>query len=62
MSNNLDKRLKQVLMAVLIVFVVGVSIKAAHREYQHRQRLADAKKEQQEYNKFFAWRGEEKHA
>ena len=60
MSNSVDKLLKKASMVVLIVFVVSVAIKAAHDEYQHRQQLAEAKKEQQEYNQFFAWRGGDK--
>ena len=54
---KLEKHFKGVVMVVLLVFVAGVSIKAAHNEYKHRQQLAEAKKERQEYNEFFAWRG-----
>jgi hypothetical protein len=54
---KLEKRFKGVVMVVLLVFVAGVSIKAAHNEYKHRQQLSEAKKERQEYNDFFAWRG-----
>ena len=54
---KLEKNFKGVVMVVLLVFVAGVSIKSAHNEYKHRQQLAEAKKERQEYNEFFAWRG-----
>ncbi len=53
---KLEKHFKVGVMVVLLVFVAGVSIKAAHDEYKHRQQLSAAKKERQEYNEFFAWR------
>ena len=54
---KLEKNLKVAVKVVLFVLVVGVSFKAAHNEYKHRQQVAEAKKERQEYNEFFAWRG-----
>lgn len=54
---KLEKHFKVGVMVVLLVFVAGVSIKSAHNEYRHRQQLVEAKKERQEYNEFFAWRG-----
>ena len=54
---KLEKNLKVAVKVVLFVLVVGVSFKAEHNEYKHLQQLAEDKKERQEYNEFFAWRG-----
>lgn len=54
MSNKLEKQVKQIVMAIFMVFVLGLSIKAVHDEYQNRQQQAEDKTDLQT---FFAWRG-----
>jgi hypothetical protein len=56
MSSTQEKRLKQVVMIVLMVFVVGVSIKTVHDEILKRRVAEQIAKEDQAFQEFFTGR------
>lgn len=56
MYKKLERRFKLAVTVVLMLMVVGISIKFVHDEVLRERSVAQAAQEDKAYKEFFAWR------